>query len=127
MPEAPMPLPPAAQQLLLQMQTFQQQYQAAAMQKEGLMLQKLELDKALEELAKTKDGEEVYKAVGPILVKSTKAELVKELGEKKETAELRLKSIDKQEEKLKEKLKETQDKLQALLSGAARPKSGAEQ
>jgi prefoldin beta subunit len=124
MPETPMQLPPAAQQLLLQMQTFQQQYQAAAMQKEGLMLQKLELDKALEELTKTKDSEEVYKAVGPILVKSTKAELVKELGEKKETAELRLKSIDKQEEKLKEKLKETQDKLQALLSGAGKPKAG---
>jgi prefoldin beta subunit len=110
-------IPPAAQQLLLQLQTLQQQAQATAMQREGMSVQKMDLDKALEELAKAKDGEDVYKAVGPILVKSTKTELTKELKERNETIELRLKSIEKQEEKLREKGRELQGKLSELLKG----------
>ncbi len=116
--ESKVVLPPAAQQLLAQFQTFQQQYQAVAVQKEALAAQKIELEKALEELVKVKENEDVYKAVGPILVKSTKAALKKELEEKKETTDLRLGSLEKQEGKLREKLKEGQDKLQALLGGA---------
>lgn len=108
-------LPASAQQSLMQMQTFQQQHQAIAIQKEALSMQKLELEKALEELGKAKDGEEVYKAVGPILVKSTKSELNGELGERKETIDLRLNALDKQEDKIKEKLKELQGKLEAML------------
>lgn len=114
--KAPLPLPPAAQQMLVQLQTFQQQYQTMALQRETLTIQKLELEKALEELSKTADKEDVFKAVGPVLVKSTKANLVKELTEKKETIEARLKTIEKQEGKLREKITETQSKLQAFLS-----------
>jgi len=108
-------LPASAQQSLIQMQTFQQQHQAIAMQKEALSMQKLEIEKALEELGKAKDGEEVYKAVGPILVKSTKSELNRELGERKETIDLRLNALDKQEDKVKERLRELQGKLEAML------------
>ena len=121
-----MSLPPAAQQLLLQMQTFQQQYQSAAVQKEGLTIQKLELDKALEELARTKDGEDVYKAVGPILIKSSKSEMTKELSERLETIEVRLKSLDRQEDKVKEKMQEGQKQLQELLSGMTKKGKTAE-
>jgi len=110
-------IPPAAQQLLIQLQTFQQQYQTAALQRETLTIQKLELEKALEELSKAHENEEVFKAVGPVLVKSTKANLTKELKERKETIEARLKSIENQEAKLREKISETQSKLQSILSG----------
>lgn len=110
-------LPPEAQQLLIQMQTFQQQYQGIAVQKEAMSLQKLEFEKALEELGKAKENEDVYKAVGPVLVKSTKSVLSRELGERKETIDLRLKALDKQEEKLKEKLKEIQVKLEGMFKG----------
>ncbi len=110
-------LPAGAQQLLLQLQTLQQQYQAIAVQKEAMSLQKLEFDKALEELGKAKDSEDVYKAVGPVLVKSTKALLMNELGERKETIDLRVKALEKQEEKLKEKLKEMQVKLEEMFKG----------
>src|SRR3989344_1476954 len=101
---AEMQLSPATQQLLMQMQTFQEQYQSILIQKEAMKAQNMELEKALEELGNTKDGEEVYKAVGPILVKSTKSELVKEMKEKSEMIDVRLKSLDKQEEKIREKL-----------------------
>ena len=116
-------LPPNAQQSLLQMQAFQQQYQGIAVQKEALTMQKLELEKALEELGKAKDGEEVYKAVGPILVKSTKTELHKELGERKETIDLRLNALDKQETKIKEKLQELQGKLESMFKQASSSKA----
>jgi prefoldin beta subunit len=123
--EQPMSLPPAAQTLLIQLQTFQQQYQTAAMQHEALTLQKLELDKALEELGKVADKEDVFKAVGPILVKSTKAGLAADLTEKREAAEARLKSTDVQLKKLREKMGEIQGKLQSMF-GRSEPKGHVE-
>src|SRR3989338_5803963 len=119
MPEATqtITLPAEAQQLIVQMQAFQQQYQTLNMQREALSMQKIESEKALEELKKTKDKEDVFKIVGPVLVKSTKADLVKELSDKKEMTEMRLKNVDKQEEKLREKLKETQEKLEGMFKG----------
>ena len=80
-------LSPQAQQMLIQLQTFQQQIQTIAFQKETLGIQDIELGKALDDLKKAKDDEEVFKAVGPILIKSNKKDLEKELSEKKESIE----------------------------------------
>ena len=107
---------PEAQQILLELQTFQQQMQTVLIQKETLNIQNMEIDKALEELKKVKN-EDVFKAVGPILIKSEKKELEKELNEKKETIDLRLKSLQKQENRMKERLEESQKKLEAILKG----------
>ena len=105
---------PEAQQTLLELQTFQQQMQTVLIQKETLNMQNMEIDKALEELGKVKD-EDVFKAVGPILIKSEKGKLKNELEEKKETIDLRLKSLQKQEARMKEKLEESQKKLEGIL------------
>ena len=105
---------PEAQQILIDLQTFQQQMQTVLIQKESLNLQSIEIEKALEELKKA-TTEDVYKAVGPILIKSTKKDLEEELGERKETLELRLKSLQKQEDRLKERLKESQEKFEEFL------------
>ena len=107
---------PEAQQILIELQTFQQQMQTVLIQKESLNIQNMEIDKALEELKKA-TTEDVYKAVGPILIKSTKKDLEKELTEKKETVDLRLKSLQKQEDRIKEKLKEVQEKFEEFLKG----------
>jgi len=115
---------PEAQETLIELQTFQQQMQTVVIQRESLNLQNIEIDKALEELDKTK-GEDIYKAVGPILVKSTKDELEKELKERKETIDLRLKSLKKQEERLRGRLKESQEKLEEILKGQEGEKTAA--
>ena len=107
---------PEAQQILLELQAFQQQMQTVLIQKETLNIQNMEIDKALEELGKVKD-EDVFKAVGPILIKSDKEKLKKELNEKKETIDLRLKSLQKQENRMKERLEESQKKLEEILKG----------
>jgi prefoldin beta subunit len=111
---------PEAQQMLMDLQTFQQQMQTVMIQKESLSVQNIEIDKALEELKKT-TTEDVYKAVGPILIKSTKKELEKELSEKKETLDLRLKSLQKQEDRLKERLKSSQEKFEEFLKNQEGP------
>lgn len=102
------------QQMLIELQTFQQQMQTVMVQKESLNIQNMEIVKALEELKKA-TTEDVYKAVGPILIKSTKKDLDKELTEKKETIDLRLKSLQKQEDRIKEKLKDVQGKFEEFL------------
>lgn len=107
-------LSPEAQQVLIQMQTFQQQMQTIAIQRESMELQSLDINSALKELEKS-DKQDVYKAVGPILIKSDKKELEKELKEKKETIGLRLKTLEKQEKQIKEKLEEGQKKLKEMI------------
>ncbi len=119
-------LPAEAQQFLLEIQMFQQQMQAVSVQKETLGLQNMEMDKALEELAKSKENSDVYKAVGPILIKSTPKSLEAELKEKKETIELRLKSLEKQEARIRDKLKEVQEKLEGLIKSSQGKGSSAE-
>ena len=119
-------LTPETQQILIELQTFQQQVQTVLIQKESLNLQNIEIEKALEELKKI-TNEDVYKAVGPILIKSNKKDLETELVEKKETISLRLKSLQKQEDRLKEKLKESQQKFEEILKKQGKPeKTSAE-
>mgnify|MGYP003989711965 CR=1 FL=1 len=105
---------PEAAKLLMKFQTLQQQFQSIAIQKETFTVQKTEIDHALEELNKSK-SEDIYKNVGPVLIKTEKKEVVGELKEKLETIELRLKTLSSQEEKFKEKLKENQEEIQKAL------------
>ncbi len=109
-------LAPEAQQIVMQMQSFQQLLQNILIQKESLNVQNSEIENALEELEKAKENETVYKAVGPILIKAEKGKLMEDLNNKKETLETKLKSLEKQEEKTKEKLAELQKKIQEMFS-----------
>jgi prefoldin beta subunit len=118
-------LSPETQEILIELQTFQQQTQTVLIQKESLNIQNMEIDRALEELKKT-TNEDAYKAVGPILVKSTKKDIEKDLAERKETIDLRLKSLQKQEDRLKEKMKQTQERFEEILKGQEKPKATAE-
>jgi len=102
---------PEAQQILVEMQTLQQQIQAVLIQRESLNIQNVEMEKALEEMKNTKE-KEVFKIVGPILVKAAKEEVEKEFAEKKELIDVRLKSLKKQEDRLKEKINEAQEKFE---------------
>jgi len=99
-----------AQQLLGQAQIYQQQMQGILTQKEMLSAQLMEIEKALDELGKTKETQ-VYRISGPILIKSSKNEVKKELEEKKEMMGLRIKSLEKSEKKVKEKIGVLRDKL----------------
>jgi len=119
----PMALPPEAQQHLIRMQTYQQTAQSILVQKETMSIQKVEIESALEELGKSEG--DVFKAVGPILVKSTKDKLESELKEKLEDIDVKTKSLETQEKKLQEKMLEIQEKLQEMLKPKSEEKASA--
>ncbi|MEM5829464.1 MAG: prefoldin subunit [Candidatus Aenigmatarchaeota archaeon] len=93
-------------------QIYQQQLQTLLIQKESLKLKISEIESALEELEKS-EQKQAYKIVGNVMVSKNVEELKKELMEKKEEAELRIKSLEKTEERVMNKLKD----LQTLVKG----------
>ena len=94
---------------IAQLQLIEQNLQNFLAQKQTFQTQLLEIDNALKELNSTK--EDSYKIIGNIMIKDKKENLVKELQSKKEIVELRLKSLDKQETKIKDKAEELQTKV----------------
>ncbi len=90
------------QKKLEELQLIEHNLQQLAVQKQLFQLEIKETLDALEEVKKSKQGD-VFKVVGSVMVKANKEQLEKELKEKHELLELRIKSIEKQEEVLKEK------------------------
>lgn len=108
-------LPPQLRHQLAQFQQVQQQAQALGLQRQQLELAMRETERALEELGKVEEGAAVYKSVGGILIKANREELKRELTERKETLDLRIKTVERQEGRVIERLREMREKLQAAL------------
>jgi prefoldin beta subunit len=108
-------LPPQVQNLVAQLQQIQQQLQLVVTQKAQVEAMLEETKQAIEELQKTGDEATVYKAVGSILVKEEKGKVLQELTERKESYEIRIKTLERQEERLRERFAELQKKLQGFL------------
>ena len=111
---------------LFQYQQLQQQVQAIGSQKYQMEMQMGELDKTLEELKELKKGTPIYKSIGSLLVKKDdKDALVKELEDQKETVEVRVKTLTKQEKSLKESFESLQEELTNALQGSQDPPNNA--
>ena len=95
-----------------QLQLYEQSLHNFLVQKQQFQLQQVEIESALNEIDKTK---EAYKIIGGIMVASKKEELKKELTSKKEVAELRIKSLEKQETQIKEKATKLQSEVMEKL------------
>jgi len=83
-----------------QLQIIEQNLQEFFLQKQNFQNQLMEVNAALEELNKSKD--DCYKLIGNIMFKEEKGTLIKDLNNKKDILELRIKNIEKQEKKIKE-------------------------
>ena len=110
-------IPPMVQEQLAKLQQTQQNFQSILMQKQQLESQKLETEKALEELKKIDDGEAVFKHAGTIMIKSNKKDLLEELEEQMELAKTKASLLAKQEERLKTTLQEQETKIQEMMKG----------
>jgi len=108
-------IPPLVQEQLAKLQQAQQNLQSILAQKQQLEFDKLETEKALEELQKVNDDDMVFKHAGTILIKSNKKDLIEELDEKKELAKTKASLLTKQEERLKITLKEGETKIQEMI------------
>jgi len=108
-------IPPLVQEHLARLQQTQQNFQSIMMQKQQLESEKLEIEKALEELKKAGDDESVFKHAGTIMIKSNKKDLIDELEEQVELAKTKASLLVKQEERLKITLKEQETKIQEIM------------
>ena len=108
-------IPPLVQEQLAKLQQTQQNLQSILAQKQQLEFDKLETEKALEELQKVNDDDMVFKHAGTILIKSNKKDLIEDLDEKQELAKTKASLLTKQEERLKITLKEGETKIQEMI------------
>ena len=112
-------IPPLVQEQLAKLQQTQQNFQSILMQKQQLESERLEIEKALEELKKASDDELVFKHAGTIMIKSNKKDLIDELEEQVELAKTKAMLLVKQEDRLKTTLKEQETKIQAMIQNTS--------
>jgi len=106
---------PLVLEQLAKLQQTQQNFQSILMQKQQLESEKLETEKALEELKKAGDDELVFKHAGNVMIKSNKKDLIDELEEQVDLAKTIATLLVKQEERLKITLKEQETKIQEMM------------
>ena len=116
-------MPPWLQEQIGKMQQSQQNLQSILMQKQQVEMENAESDRALEELKKAADGDQVFKYAGSILIKSDKKSLIDELEEKIELSKTKTTVLAKQEERLKTSLQEQEQKIQEMLKNPNAPNS----
>ena len=112
-------IPPWLREQLARMEQLQQNLQSVQAQKHEVDAEQAEADRALEELKKAADDEQIYKYAGNLLVKVSKEAVTKELMEKKEISTTRTLVLGKQETRLRESLKDLQTKIDDMLKGRA--------
>ena len=101
------------------MQQTQQNLQSILAQKQQVDMDTTESERALEELQKSSDHDQVFKFSGMILIKSDKKTLIDELEEKKELSKTKITVLAKQDERLKTSLQEQEKKIQDMLKNQA--------
>ncbi|HDN65926.1 MAG TPA: prefoldin subunit beta [Methanosarcinales archaeon] len=110
-------IPPQVQHQLAQLQQVQQQAQALASQKAQVTSALNEAEMALEELSKLDDDAVIYKNVGQLLIKGEHDSVATELAEKKDTMELRVRTLEKQEERIQKRFQQLQEQLRSAIGG----------
>jgi len=100
------------EQKISQLQILEQNLQNFLMQKQQFQSQLIEIDSAINELV---DAKKSYKIIGNIMVDANKEVLSEDLKKKKKIVELRIKSLEKEEESIKEKAKRLQNEVISKL------------
>jgi len=97
------------QNKLQEMQILEQNLQNLLMQKQAFQLELRETESALEEVEKS--GDDVFKIVGQLMIKSDKKTVVDGLSKKKKLLDLRMKTMQNQEDILTKRLEELREDL----------------
>ena len=91
-------LPPQVQERFQRLQNLQTTLQQLLAQKQQIEMEKMESEKALETLKEVAADSKIFKSVGAVLVERQKDDVVKELDERVDFLDMRLKVIVKQED-----------------------------
>jgi|Deesub1362B_J571_1020462.scaffolds.fasta_scaffold17330_3 prefoldin beta subunit len=109
-------VPPELQQLMVKYQQIENQLAAVITEKNVVLSEITEINRALDLLNSIEEGTDIFKNAGLIMVKVKKDDVVKELTDRKEFLELKLKSIEKNEQILRKQLDETRSKINEYAS-----------
>jgi len=94
---------------LQEMQFLEQNLQNLLLQKQAFQMELSETQSASKEIEKA--GDEVFKIIGQLMIKSDKSKMKKELEDKEKILNLRINSIEKQEKNFVEQLENLRDKI----------------
>lgn len=108
---------PAQQQELMRLQQLQQQVEMIIQQRVTIESQAKEMEFAVKELETAGETAVCYKSVGGIMIKSEQPKLLTETKDRKETLEMRVKSLTNQEERMKKQFEEQRQKIQKIMKG----------
>ena len=92
-----------------EMQMLEQRLQNSILQKQAFQMELAETSAAMSELEKS--GDEVFKIIGQLMIKSEKSKINEELKDKKKILDLRINSFEKQEHSLNEQLEKLREKF----------------
>ena len=111
-----------AKEKLQQLQMTEQSLQKTLAQKQQFQAQLAEVSSAIEELA---GKQKAHRIIGNIMVETDAAALRDELVKKQELLDVRIKTIGKQEERIREKAKALQDEVMARMQHESASGTGA--
>lgn len=97
------------EQRIQEMQFLEQNLQNLMLQKQAFQMELSETQSALKEIGKS--GEEVFKIIGQLMIKTEKSKLKEELLNKEKILTLRTKTIEKQETSLTEQLDKLREEV----------------
>ncbi|MCI4344699.1 MAG: prefoldin subunit beta [Thermoplasmata archaeon] len=121
-----MAIPAKLQNDLKQFQRLQQDLGSIGQQRLQLDLKLRETNHTLEELKTLAEEATLYRPIGSLLVKAkSRQEVIDLLTEEKETLEVRLKAVERQENALKERYTTMQRELSEALQAAGVVAGGA--
>ena len=96
----------AKEKNIQELQMLEQNLQNILLQKQAFQIELRETRAALKELEKS--GEEVFKIIGQLMIKTDKKDVKEELISKEKMIDLRIRSFEKQEQAFSGKLEELQ-------------------
>ena len=97
------------EQRIQEMQMIEQNLQNILMQKQAFQMELRETQAALKQLDKS--GDEVFKIIGQLMIKTDKKSMKDELQNKEKLMDLRISSFEKQEKIFSEKLESLQREI----------------
>ncbi|MGB9709082.1 MAG: prefoldin subunit [Infirmifilum sp.] len=103
------------QSLLIKYQQTVDELRAVVLNLQQYRARLLEIEKTLKELEKTPD-QFVYKAMGGILMKTPKDEILKDLSSEKELLQVRIEEFSKREKMLRERASSLEKQLKSTLT-----------
>ncbi len=114
-------IPPQVQNQLAQLQQLKAQIEAVGRQKMQVEALLRDAENALEELEKLDENPVIYRAIGELMIKANKGEVKEDLSERKETYDLRRKTLERQEERVQKKYQQLQQQLREALGAVTQP------